>query len=187
MRKKYGLKEELENIEKELQSSGKIVSQQEFSSLVEAEYVRVKHNMRPSNVTIKQQPHPPLRPPSTDQSELFSAYSSASPGPSQPQIDWDNILRAIQQSENSQNIQSDPSVSPHMRNTFKKFSDQNEFKPFGQNDQMSDDDLATLLKNSNNLPDDQKNKLFRVVRELEEVDPKRIERIKKILHRKQSR
>ena len=178
------------NIEKELQSSGKIVSQQEFNSLVEAEYVRVKHNMRPSNINVKQQPQPPLRPPSTDQSELFSAYSIASPGPSQPGIDWDNIMRGItniQQSENNQNIQSEPSVSPHLRNSFKKIPDQNENKPFGQNDQMSDDELAIFLKNSKNLPEDQKNILSGLVRELEDVDPKKIERIKKILYLQQSR
>ena len=55
-----------------------------------------------------------------------------------------------------------------------------------QNDDLSDDELASLLKNSYQLPENEREKLLYMVRDLEELDPKKIERINKILQRKQS-
>ena len=68
-----------------------------------------------------------------------------------------------------------------MRNSFDKFPVQDENKPY-----LSDVELVSLLKKSNKLSDDEKRKLSGMVRDLEEVDPKKMERIKKILHSSQS-
>ena len=174
------------NIEKEVQRLRKTVTEQEFNSLVEAEYVRAKHDLKPS--TIKQQPQPPPQ----DGNELYSAYSSSIPGPSQPQIsssDWNNILRgvtSIKESENIQNIHSLPSSSPYMRNSIQNFPVEKENKSLEQNDNISDHELVALIKNSDQLGNKERKKLFDLVSDLENVDPMKVKRINKILDHKQS-
>ena len=158
-------------IERELRNSGKVVSKQELESLVEAEYARVQHkipntasNIR--NITL-QSSSTASTTSSSDQSNLFSAYSEPPPS----SIDWTNVMKGVSNIQNSR----DPRAQhqPAMRSPAKQARQSSE--------NLTDGEAAALMANFDQLSQEEKNKLVACMGELEALDPRKVERIKRIM------
>jgi len=153
-------------IEKEVERSGRRVSQPELDSLVEAEYRRVKYKI-PNNDYSKYLSLQPAGPAS--QSDLFSAYSSTL---SQPGIDWANVMKGVTNIQRSAHVPQYSGANPPA---------QRQTKPWAESEMLSDGELAALMNNFDQLKDDEKNKLIACMGELEALDPRKVERIKRII------
>ena len=68
-----------------------------------------------------------------------------------------------------------------MRNNIQNFPVENGNKSIEEKGDLSDGDIAQLLKKSYMLPNDERKRLFDLVSQLEKVDPMKIKRINKIL------
>ena len=154
-------------IERELKNSGKIVSKQELESLVEAEFARVKYkipnttaNLRNINLQSSSS--------TSDQSNLFSAYSDS--------IDWANVMKGVNTVQKSRDprVQLRPAGNSQAKPTAKS----------GQSSEnLTDGELAALMANFDQLRQEEKNKLIACLGELEALDPRKVERIKRIIFR----
>ena len=158
-------------IERELRNSGNIVSKQELESLVEAEYARVQYkipntasNIR--NITL-QSSSTTSSSSSSDQSNLFSAYSEPPPS----SIDWTNVMKGVSNIQNSR----DPRAQHHP-------ALRSPAKPARQSSEnLTDGEAAALMANFDQLSQEEKNKLVACMGELEALDPRKVERIKRIV------
>ena len=154
-------------IERELKNSGKIVSKQELESLVEAEFARVKYKIPNTtatlgNITLQSSSS------TSDQSNLFSAYSDS--------IDWANVMKGVNTVQKSRDprVQLRPAGNSQAKPTAKS----------GQStENLTDGELAALMANFDQLRQEEKNKLIACLGELEALDPRKVERIKRIIFR----
>ena len=169
-------------IERELKNSGKVVSKQELESLVEAEFARVKYKIPTTasslrNITLQSSSSSSSTSSSSEQSNLFSAYSdhprSVSPSSS---IDWTNVMKGVSTAQSSRDPRR---VQPR---PVEKIPAKPTANNGGQSpDILTDSELAALMANFDQLRQEEKNKLIACMGELEALDPRKVERIKRIV------
>ena len=181
-------------IEQEFERAGTNLSQKELASLVEAELVRLKHSLpSQSDTKMPLQMTSDQHDASSSAGDLFWAYSSNLPDPQmasarssnlgpQSPIDWNNIMRGLQSVHQSENVEFSQNNNSGLSNfQIEENPVQAGADPF-QNSFLSDQELAKLMKNFNKFDDSQKDALRTVMRELERVDPEKMQRIYKLIH-----
>ena len=179
-------------IEQELRNCNRVVTQEEFNKLVEAEYVRVKYKMssnsssaRPSNnsqapVSISQMSQPSV-------GELFNTYLNPPPPPQfpaasnfpqvpeisgiQPVVDWGQINRALEIAKSLDQRRSPPRVVHSAINIQEKPAQI----------ELEEEEIVSLIRNIKNLDETSKKSLMDHMKELERLDPEKVMRIKRKL------
>ena len=180
-------------IEHELNSLGKTITQEEFNSLVEAEYIRVKKQINPKaskSSTVTSHKSAPPQP--SQAREIFSAYNSQPKPVNDAQdllqkIDFDAIIKALkiakQQTQSSSSRvmnHSQPiyNTAPPATSTASSSATSTAQK---ESNYLSEDELVSLIENRNKMPPEQVTYLHNYMRELEVLDPAKVYRIKKRL------
>ena len=167
-----------EAIEAELHGCSKRITQEEFNSLVEAEFIRVRNKINPKIVNpCPQQHYVKSSASGASNPQHFSAYTNP-PTVSgiqrieqQPRVDWDSIIKALQ-------VAKHQSSTPNVNLERGSNSQQSIVRPQSSSDQLSEDEIVALVKNIHQLPSDSKQELLEYMKQIELLDPMKAYRIK---------
>ena len=176
-------------IEQELRNCNSVVTQEEFNKLVEAEYVRVKYKMsskasssKASSIHYPQQaPHASVSQMSQPSvGELFNTYLNPPPAPHFPPasrfpqapagiqpVDWGQICRALEVAKSLDQRRSPPRAVPSVQ------------KQPVQSAVLEEEEIVSLIRNINQLDESSQLELKNHMKELERLDPGKVQRIKK--------
>ena len=176
-----------QTIEQELRNCNSVVTQEEFNKLVEAEYVRVKYKMsskssssgsaKPSSAqapaTVGELFNTYLNPPPPSHLPLVSRHPGAPGVPGVPGIqqvvDWSQITRALQVVKSPQR-RSPPRAVP----SFQK-------PPVERRPDLDEIEIVSLIRNIKNIDGKSQSVLKEYMKELERLDPEKLQRIRKQL------
>ena len=168
-----------QTIENELKNCNRIISQEEFNKLVEAEYVRVKYKLNsaaaPQSAAFNSslaatmfsaytQPPPQFPPQLPPQLGAGPSWAPApAPAPAGPagggRVDWDHVIRALEAVKKQEVAQPlEPEYSCPAT-------------------ELSEDEIVSLIKNIKQIDDSDKRNLLEYMKQLEKLDPQKVKRI----------
>ena len=166
-----------QTIENELKNCNRIISQEEFNKLVEAEYVRVKYKLNsaaapqsaPFNSSLAatmfsaytQPPpqFPPQLPPQLGAGPSWAPGAAAAGPAGGGRVDWDHVIRALE-AVKKQEVAQPPEPEYSCPAT-----------------ELSEDEIVSLIKNIKQIDDSDKRNLLEYMKQLEKLDPQKVKRI----------